>query len=225
MRLKRLLTKMNWKVYLMELFIVILGITIAYQVNVIYERGINKRLELNAIENLRQENEINIAEFNSLDTYRKRITEKSERLFVLLRKEEPLSKDSAEAYIFRLVQTATPDLQQEASNFYLSSNYGNLNLELKNELLTLKTYLQELIEMSEGYKQRKSGEFMTFLRDAVDFDKKEVVNVEKLRSLSFKNILWNQTADEYELNRLYEQATKKLSEVQELVESILKENS
>lgn len=209
----------------MELFIVILGITIAYQVNVIYERGINQRLELNAIENLRQENEINIAEFNSLDTYRKRITEKSERLFVLLRKEEPLSKDSAEAYIFRLVQTATPDLQQEASNFYLSSNYGNLNLELKNELLTLKTYLQELIEMSEGYKQRKSGEFMTFLRDAVDFDKKEVVDIDKLRSLSFKNILWNQTADEYELNRLYKQATKKLNEVQVLVESILKENS
>ena len=225
MRLMRLLAKVNWKVYLMELFIVILGITIAYQVNVIYERGINQRLELTAIENLRQENEINITEFNSLEAYRKRITEKSERLFALLRKEQPLSKDSVEAYLFWLVQTSTPDLQQEASNFYLSSNYGNRNLELKNQLLTLKTYLQELMDMSEGYKQSKSRDFMTYLRDAVDFDEREVVDIEKLRSLSFKNILWNQTADEYELNRLYKQAKDKLSEVQELVESILKENS
>ena len=221
MRLKRMLSKSSLQVYLMELFIVILGITIAYQVNVYYEQGINRQLELNAIENLKKENEINIQEFKSLEAYRKRITSKSERLFALLRKPEPLSKDSAEAYIFWLVQTSTPDLQQEASNFYLSSNYGNFNLELKNELLALKTYFQELMDQSESYKQGKSGEFMSFLRDAVDFDKKQVVDLKKLRFLSFKNILWNQTADEYELNRLYRQATQKLDEVQQIVEGIL----
>ncbi len=223
MRLNRLLQKFNFKIYLMELVIVILGITIAYQVNVYYERGINRKLELTAIENLKKENEINIEEFKSLAAYRKRITFSSERLFVLLRSKEPLPKDSAEAYLFKLVQTSTPDLQQEASNFYLSSNYGDSNLKLKNDLLTLKTYLRELMDQSESYKRDKSSEFMAFLQDAVDHDRRKVVNIDKLRTLSFKNILWNQTSDEYELTRLYEQATQKLDEVQALVNEILEE--
>jgi len=87
MRLKRLFQKSSFKIYLMELVIVILGISIAYQVNVIYEKGVNQRLELTAIENLKKENEINIAEFKSLARYRKTITQKSERLFVLIRGE------------------------------------------------------------------------------------------------------------------------------------------
>ena len=208
----------------MELVIVILGISIAYQVNVYYEQGLNRQLELTAIENLRQENEINIQEFKSLEAYRERITNKSVALMKLLKQAQPISKDSAEAYVFWLVQTSTPDLQQEASNFYLSSNYGNSNLELKNQLLTLKTYIQELMDMSEGYKDRKYADYMRFLQDAVDFDERKVVNLEKIRSVSFKNIIWNQTSDEFELNRLYKQATKKLDEVQLLVEEVLKEN-
>ena len=224
MRLKRMLTKSNFRIYFMELVIVILGISIAYQVNVYYEQGLNRQLELTAIENLRQENEINIQEFKSLEAYRERITNKSVALMKLLKQAQPISKDSAEAYVFWLVQTSTPDLQQEASNFYLSSNYGNSNLELKNQLLTLKTYIQELMDMSEGYKDRKYADYMRFLQDAVDFDERKVVNLEKIRSVSFKNIIWNQTSDEFELNRLYKQATKKLDEVQLLVEEVLKEN-
>jgi len=224
MRLNRLLQKFNFKVYLMELVIVILGITIAYQVNVYYEKGINRDLELTAINNLKQENAINIQEFESLKAYRERITEKSIALIKLLKQPQPISKDSAEAYVFWLVQTSTPDLQQEATNFYLGSNYGDRNLNLKNQILTLKTYFQELMDMSEGYKQRKMEDYMRFLQDAVDFDARKVVDLDKIRSLRFKNIIWNQSSDEYELNRLYKQATEKLNEVQALVDEILKEN-
>lgn len=216
-----MLSKSNVKIYLMELVIVILGITIAYQVNVYYETGVQHELEINAIENLKRENEINIEEFKSLEAYRERITKKSIGLMKLLKQPTPINKDSAEAYIFWLVQTSTPDLQQEATNFYLNSNYGDRNLGLKNELLTLNTYLQELIDMSEGYKDRKGNDYMRFLQDAVDFDEREVVHLDKIRSLAFKNIIWNQTSDEFELNRLYDQAVKKLDEVQQLVEQIL----
>lgn len=222
MRLQRLLKKLNWKIYLMELIIVIVGITIAYQVNIYYEKGINRQLELTAIENLRKENQINLEEFKSLEAYRKRISSETRSVFQLLGKQDVI-KDSVEAHLFYLVQTSTPDLQQEASNFYLNSNYSNANLALKNELLTLKTYLQELLTISEGYKERKSQDFMLFLRDAVDFPQRKVVDMKKVKSLEFKNILWNQGSDEIELNRLYKQASEKLTEVQSLVEQILKD--
>lgn len=222
MRLSRLLTKFNFKIYFMELVIVIVGITIAYQVNIYYEKGQNRQLELTAIENLHKENQINLEEFRSLEAYRKRISAETRSVFKLIQ-EKNVSKDSIEAHLFYLVQTSTPDLQQEASNFYLNSNYSNANLQLKNELLTLKTYLQELLSLSDGYQQRKSQDFFKYLRDAVDFPARSIVNLNKLTSLEFKNILWNQGSDEVELNRLYKQAVEKLEEVQDLVEQILSE--
>ncbi len=222
MRLARLLTKLNWKIYFMELVIVIVGITIAYQVNIYYEKGQNQQLERTAIENLHKENQINLEEFRSLEAYRKRISKETRSVFSILQ-EKNVRKDSIEAHLFFLVQTSTPDLQQEASNFYLNSNYSNANLKLKNELLTLKTYLQELLSLSAGYQQRKSEDFFKYLRDAVDFPARKIVNIDKLTSLEFKNILWNQGSDEIELNRLYKQAVEKLEEVQSLVEQILKD--
>ena len=143
----------------------------------------------------------------------------------LLTAKEPISKDTAARYVFRLVQTSTPDLQQEATGFYLNSNYGNQNIELKNNLLTLKTYLQELLDLSKGYQDRKMNDFMTFLRTAVDFPSREVVNISTIRSLEFKNIIWNLYSDEIELNRLYKQAKGQLEKVQEQVEAILEKDA
>ena len=225
MRLTRMLKKMNWKVYFMELIIVILGISIAYQVNIYNESRVNQQLEMTAIKNLKKENEINLAEFKSLEAYRERITTDSRQLLRLLTAKEPISKDTAARYVFRLVQTSTPDLQQEATGFYLNSNYGNQNIELKNNLLTLKTYLQELLDLSKGYQDRKMNDFMTFLRTAVDFPSREVVNISTIRSLEFKNIIWNLYSDEIELNRLYKQAKGQLEKVQEQVEAILEKEA
>lgn len=224
MRLNRLLKKLNWRIYVMELFIVILGISIAYQLNIVYENGVNKGLEMTALRNLHQENEINIKEFNSLEAYRIRITSSTQKMLDALLAKGPLNPDSTQKYIIHMVQTSTPDLQQEASNFYLSSNYGNTNIKLKNELLTLKTYLQELIDLSDGYKDRKLNDFMLFLRTAVDFPRREIVDLNKINSLEFRNIIWNQNGDEHELNRLYTQAREQLLKVQQMVEEIIKED-
>lgn len=204
----------------MELVIVILGISIAYQLNIINERRINNRLELNVIKSLDKEVQINIAEFESLKKYRARITKDAERLLRLLDK-SPISIDSANAYVFRLVQTSTPDLQRQAANSYLSSNYGESNIALKNEFLTLETYLQELLQMSEGYAARKQSDYITYLRNSVDFAKRKVTDIEMIRALAFKNIVWNMAADEYELNRLYNQASAQLTKIDSLIDEIL----
>ena len=225
MRLNRLLKKLNWKVYFMELVIVILGISIAYQVNIYNESRVNAQLEITAIGNLKKEIEINLAEFESLSKYRTTITRNTRQLLKLLRNDEPISKDSAAYYITRLIQTSTPDLQQEATGFYLNSNYGNFNIELKNDLLILKTYLAELLSVSDGYSERKMNDFMVFLRTAVDFPGRKVVDMRKIRSLEFRNIIWNQYSDEVELNRLYRQALGQLERVQEQINTILASQS
>ncbi|WP_139135380.1 hypothetical protein [Roseivirga sp. 4D4] len=204
----------------MELFIVILGISIAYQLNIVNERRINNRLELNVIKNLNKEVQINIAEFQSLERYRERITKDAERLLRLLDK-APISIDSANEYVFRLVQTSTPDLQRQAANSYLSSNYGESNTALKNEFLSLETYLQELLEMSDGYRIRKEQDYMRYLRNSVDFARRKVTDIEMIRALAFKNIVWNMVADEYELNRLYNQASAQLYKIDSLIDEIL----
>lgn len=177
-----------------------------------------------AIENLREENDINISEFKSLAPYRKSVTENSTNLLKALRRDTEVSVDTLHKYLFYLVSTSTPDLQYDASDFYLNSNYNGGHLELKKELLSLKTYLKELMEVSAGYQSRKSNNFMSFLRNAVDFDARKVVNLKKLQSIEFKNIIWIQYYDELELNRLYRQATTKLDSVQVKVESILNSN-
>lgn len=220
MRLKRLLDSRNFKIYFMELIIVILGISIAFQLNIVNERRINRKLEVNALKSLEKELQINIAEFESLERYRVRITKESRQLLTLLNNTR-IEKDSAEKYIFKLVQTSTPDLQRQATISYLDSNYGDTNLELKNELLALQTYLQELLDISEGYKLRKQQDYMTYLRGAVDFLQRKVINIETVRSVEFKNIVWNQAADEIEINRLYSLATSQLNKVDSLSQKII----
>ncbi|MBO3700139.1 hypothetical protein [Roseivirga sp. E12] len=224
MRLNRLLKSRNLKVYTMELVIVILGISIAYQLNIINENRINNKLELNILKNLDKEIQINIAEFKSLEAYRKRITKDSDH-FLYLIKNNSVSLDTANKYVFRLVQTSTPDLQQQATTSYLSSNYGSSNIELKNELLALQTYFQELLDLSEGYKDRKQQDYMGHLRTSVDFLERKVIDLGSIRSIEFKNIVWNMATDEYELNRLYDQASAQLVKVDSLITNIISEHN
>lgn len=221
MRISRLFMKLNWKVYVTELFIVILGISIAYQLNIINEKKVGQRLEITAIQNLAKEIEINVAEFESLKEYRQRITKDSKTLRHLIDAKEGLSLDSANKYVFRLVQTSTPDLQQEAAKFYLNSNYSDANIQLKNELLSLKTFFQELISISENASERKQRDFFEYLWDKVDFPNHEVKDLQSLNSLHFKNTLWNLSTDEVEINRLFDLSNRKLKEIQSYVDKLL----
>ena len=165
----------------MELIIVILGISIAFQLNIINEQRINRKLEVNALKSLEKELQINIDEFQSLERYRTQITRESSQLLNLLDNSK-INRDSAEKYVFRLIQTSTPDLQRQATASYLNSNYGDTNLGLKNELLALQTYFRELLELSKGYKMRKHQDYMIFLRDVVDFLQRKTINFIELRS-------------------------------------------
>lgn len=217
MRLKKILQKADAKTYTMELIIVILGISIAFQLQIFNENRTARQLEINSLQNLKKEIEINIQEFESLRDYRKRITNASVQLMDQLQVQGSLPKEFAEQHLFYLVQTSTPDLQKQATQSYLENNQTNTNIDLKNELLLLQTLFQEFQDMSEGYKERKSSLFFSYLLDDVDFPSKKIVSVSRLNTVRFKNILWNQTTDEYGLNRLYDQAETQLKKVDSLI--------
>ncbi|RKQ49904.1 hypothetical protein BXY85_0906 [Roseivirga pacifica] len=204
----------------MELVIVILGISIAYQVNNYKERIVNNRLEQNALLNLQKEIQINIDEFESLAAYRKGITQETTKFQKALQ-QDAISKDTAQKYLFKLVRTSTPDLQHQATTSYLASNYGTTNISLKNELLALQTYLQELTAVSEAYNKLKAEDFVKYLRDEVDFSNAVIVSMNKINSLEFRNIIWNQLGYEVELNRLYKLSEEQLLKVEQSIELLL----
>ena len=209
------------KIYLMELIIVVVGITIAFQVNVWYEARKSSELEKNAILNLQKELKINLDEFESLKSYRTDITEASRSLATLL-SNNTLTIDEFAPLFFRILRTSTPDLQSNASAFYVNSNYGNAHLDLKSELLVLDTYLQELMEMSDGYSDHKE---LFFYSDevfaSVDFRKRRVLNLSHFKTPQFKNAIWLIGSSEMELNRLYEQAESQLNKVYSMTEKII----
>lgn len=204
----------------MELVIVILGISIAYQVNNYKERIVNNRLEQNALLNLQKEIQINIDEFESLAAYRKGITQETTKFQKALQ-QGTISNDTAQKYLFKLVRTSTPDLQHQATTSYLASNYGTTNISLKNELLALQTYLQELTAVSEAYNKLKAEDFVKYLRDEVDFSNAVIVSMNKINSLEFRNIIWNQLGYEVELNRLYKLSEEQLLKVEQSIELLL----
>lgn len=200
----------------MELVIVIVGITAAFQLQIYNEKRVNRQIEINSLSNLKKEIEINIEEFKSLEEYREDITSHSMELLEALTS-GPITNEFASEHLFKLVRTSTPDLQNQATRAYLESNWSYTNIELKNELLLLQTQLQELQELSSGYKDRKQSKFMDFLFSEVDFPAFTIISMKAINSLTFKNIIWNQTSDEYELNRLYDLASAQLHKVDSLL--------
>ncbi len=62
----RRLKSSHFFTYVIEIFLMIFGITIAYQFNVYYEDKKDDKLEIAAIEKLHTENDSNIEEFKSL---------------------------------------------------------------------------------------------------------------------------------------------------------------
>lgn len=210
------MSRADFKAYSMELVIVIVGITAAFQLQIYNEKRVNRQIEINSLSNLKKEIEINIEEFQSLEEYREDITSHSMKLLEALTS-GPITNELASEHLFKLVRTSTPDLQNQATQAYLESNWSYTNIELKNELLLLQTQLQELQELSSGYKDRKQSKFMDFLFSEVDFPAFTIISMKAINSLTFKNIIWNQTSDEYELNRLYDLASAQLHKVDSLL--------
>ena len=217
----RRLKSSNFFTYVMEIFIVIFGITAAYQLNVYYEDKKDDRLEIAAIEKLHTENESNISEFQSLLEHRLQLEDDTRQLARILFSGLDLTQDSIAHYLFDINQTHKPTIQYEGMNFYLNTNYNDKNTDLKNELISLKNYYLELRELISYYARMKEKYYGEFLVSEVDFGEESILKIEKIKSVEFKNLVVNLLANEIDLNTLFETAYDKAKEIDVILEEKL----
>jgi len=203
-------------IYTMELIVVILGITIAFQAQVYYENKVERKQEKNAIEKLRLENEINLEEFESLQGYRASMEQNTRVLLTILDSPFGNNADTLANYLFDLQRISTPDLQEESMGFYLNSNFTYDRPELSEELISLRNLYQELKDLTDHYWEKKTKYFFDYLKDEVDFVNREVLSTKKLNSIEFRNDIWSLFLDEIEQNRLYKESYDRLLKVQSL---------
>ncbi|WP_421976620.1 hypothetical protein [Roseivirga seohaensis] len=198
--------------YTIEIFIVIFGITVAYQLNVLYEDSKDLKLEKAAIEKVRTELELNITEFDKLIDERLELIENENQLAQILYSggylyaEDDLENQEISKYLFAINKTYKPNLQFEGLNYYINTNYTTSNSDLKNSLLTLKNKYVALKEVAQYYTSMKEKYYNDFLIKDVDFGLQKVVNYERIKSIEFKNLILNLIENEIELNRLLEEA-------------------
>ncbi|MHA7102830.1 hypothetical protein [Roseivirga pacifica] len=188
----------------MEVFIVIFGITVAYQLNVYYDDKKDLRLENAAIEKLHNENELNLTTFESLIDERLQIEDDTRELARILYAGQFMQDDSLALYLFEINQTYKPLFQIEAINFYLNTNYTNKNSDLKNELITLKSNYLQLRDVVEYYVRMKEKYYNDFLVSDVDFGEEKILSLDRIKSVEFKNLVVNLLANEIELNALFD---------------------
>lgn len=207
--------------YLIEIFIVIFGITAAYQLNVIYEDRKDLRLERSAIEKLHAENESNLSEFESLIEDRIQIEEDTRQLARILFSGGNLQEDSISHYLFDINQTYKPTIQFEGMNFYLNTNYTDKNTDLKSELISLKNHYMELRELIQYYGRMKEKYYSDFLVSDVDFGEERIITLDKIKSVEFKNLVVNLLSNEIDLNSLFETAYQKAIDIDDMIEQKL----
>lgn len=189
--------------YMMEIFIVIFGITAAYQLNIYYEDQKDLKLEKAAIERVADENESNMDIFEDLIENRQKLEEDTRQLARFLFVGEDLEVDSIAHYLFDINRTYKPITQMEALNFYLNSNYTNKNSDLKSELIKIKASYLELKDVVEYYVRMKEKYYSDFLVSDVDFGEEKIISLDKIQSVEFKNLVVNLLSNELELNALF----------------------
>lgn len=211
----------NFFTYVMEIFIVIFGITVAYQLNVYYEDKKDDKLEIAAIEKLHTENDSNIEEFKSLVENRLKLEEDTRQLARILFTGGDLLSADLSHFLFDINQTHKPRIHYEGLNFYLNTNYNNIHSDLKSELVSLKNYYIELTSLIADYVRMKEKYYGEFLVSQVDFGEEKILSLEKIESVEFKNLVVNLLSNEIDLNTLFETAYQKSIEVDNILQKIL----
>lgn len=204
--------------YMVEIFIVIFGITVAYQLNVYYEDKKDLKLEVAALEKVHTENELNLNQFESLVIERRQLEEDTRQLARILFSGGNLEDDGISHYLFDINKTYKPNIQFEGLNFYLNTNYTNTNSGLKNELLTLKNKWIELRELTQYYVRMKEKYYSEFLVKDVDFGEERIISLEKIKSVEFKNLVVNLLSNEIELNALLSEAYRTSLDIDALLD-------
>ena len=207
--------------YLMEVVLIIFGITVAYQLNVYYEGQKDLQLERAAIEKVHNENETNMNYFEETIDDRHTLEDDTRELARILFSGGNLEDFYIDEYLFNINKVIKPVVQLEAINFYLNTNYTNRNSDIKSELITLKSKYLELRDVVDSYVRLKEKYYSDFLVTEVDFGEERILKYDKIKSVEFKNLVINLLAIEQELNQLFNESYARSIDLDEMIENKL----
>ena len=160
------LRQQNWLAYFIELIIVILGITIAYQLNLYQqERAIKQERRL-LIENLQLENSSNIHE---LDTVMQHFISQPEKLSQLVRllQSADAPADSVQDLLYLLYSWHYYTLNTGYLATYINGNV-KVDDELTGELMTLQYNYNELKTAADLAERFRLDNIHNYLFDVID---------------------------------------------------------
>jgi len=182
------LQKQNWMAYIIELIIVILGVSVAFQLNVRKSQFDEKSMKNYLTNNLIAENQTNLDEFNLLSSFRKDSEDEVKVLLNLLVSNNlELNKYKIENSIISIINIREEPIQTAYLEAYLN-NYLE-DYTLNTELLKLKSTFQELIGHRKRYYDWKKEHLWEYLIEDIDLVNNKILSFEKIGKIQFRNSL------------------------------------
>lgn len=187
MKLFKLSKLKKFSSYFIELIIVVLGVSIAFQLNVWNDSRKTKKVEDQLLDNFYAENNYNIRDSDSSAFYKRANVETGLALIEILKKPDP-SLDSARIYMGQLYEISWPNFTTTHLENYLDFTTGST--PLREEMLNLMARVEAIRELGQKYIDLKQEKYFDYLSDAVDMnDNLIIVRKDKVLSIEFTNNL------------------------------------
>jgi hypothetical protein len=205
--------------YLMELLIVVVGVSIAFQLSVWNDTRKSREVEKHLLQNFVTENRLNQAEIDTAIILMQSSMEANPALIELL-KNPRSDMDSILLKMGRIYSTSWPDITSTHLDNYLG--YSSASSPLKDEMLVLKTHYVSAKDLIDVYIVQKQQKYFDYLSDAVDITSGlEVVNKDKLFNIQFRNNLLMIYFYELALRETFDEIIISQKKVTELIEEQL----
>ena len=173
--------------YLMELFIVIVGVSIAFQLSLWNDTRRSNEIENHLLQSFVNENQLNQAEIDSTVSNIEYTLKANPKLIEML-KDDMADIDSIRLIMASLYSISWPEITSAHLNNYLE--FESAISPLKEEMLVLKTHYNSVEELLNVYIDQKQQKYFDYLSDVVDMtDGLKLLNEEKLRDIQFRNNL------------------------------------
>ena len=200
----------------MELLIVVVGVSIAFQLSVWNDERKGREVENHLLQSFVTENRFNQAEIDSTISEMKYTLKVNPELIELL-KSDKADIDSIRLIMGSLYTISWPDLTSTHLNNYLE--FESAISPLKEEMLVLKTHYNSVEELLSVYIDQKQRKYFDYLSDVVDMtDGLKVINKEKLYDIKFRNNLLIIYSYERSLINTYEKIQLRQKKISELIE-------
>ncbi len=194
-RAAQIIRKQNWAAILIELIIVVLGVTIAYQLNLYQQKVSNKKIERSLLSKVYVENDQNLAEMERIAefAYKKPIYQKQLLSFLdsLGRTGQVNNVVIDEVFWMRfeeIVSTFSASLNDQNLSTYMNRSFETGAGLLDPELMKLQSLFIQLRELESVLTEYRIGYIWTYTDRAYNRDKGNI-NLNIMMDNTFRNQL------------------------------------